>query len=150
LVDTQALAVQQPPTPTGVLLISSYTATNTTASLTAINTLSDQDGPALVPTFQWQRLVGTTWTDIAGGTGATLSNQSDLTARVVSIYTDAFGLNTVISNETALIGTTLDDTITGTAGNDNLLGLGGSDILDGGAGTDVAIFSGAMAGYYLD
>jgi len=141
-VDTQALAVTVQnvnEAMTGALRIASYTNTNTAASLTATNTIADPDAPALVPTYQWQRLAAGNWVNIAGaaGTAATLLNQSNITVRVVSTYTDPFGSNTVISDETAIIGTNASENRTGTAGNDIVLGLGGNDTLTGGAGNDI-------------
>ncbi len=124
---------------TGELRIASYTNTLTTASLTAANSLADADLPGVVPATQWQRLVAGNWVNIAGpqGTAATLVNQANTTVRASSSYADAFGSVTVISNETATIGSGANNTLTGTAGTDFVLGLGGNDTLTGGAGNDV-------------
>jgi Ca2+-binding RTX toxin-like protein len=123
---------------TGSLRISSYTNSDTTANLTAVNTIADADLPSLTPTYQWQRLSGTTWANITtvSGTAATVTGQSNGTVRVTTSYTDPFGPVTIISTETAVIGTSAVNTLSGTAGNDYVLGLGGIDTLTGGAGND--------------
>jgi len=140
-IDTQTLAVTVQnvnEAATGSLNIASYAATNNSASLTATNSIADPDVPALVPTYQWQRLSNGNWVNIAGvaGMAATLANQSNATVRVVSTYTDPFGSNTIVSNEAAVIGSSANNTLTGTTGNDFVLGLGGNDTLTGGAGND--------------
>ena len=141
LVDTQALAitvVNANDLATGEFHIASYTTTllNTSAVLTAFSTIADPDVPALVASYQWQRLVGTVWTSIAGATSATLSAQSNTTARVILTYTDPFGTNAITSVETAFVGTSLNNTLTGTNENDLILGLGGNDTLTGSGGND--------------
>jgi Ca2+-binding RTX toxin-like protein len=140
--DSQALAVtvlNVNETGSGELHIANYAVagTNATASLTAVNTLVDPDAPLWTPTYQWQSLVGAIWTDIAGATNATLAGQSNITARVVSVLTDAFGSTTTVSAETAIIGTTANNaTVAGTAGVDFQLGLAGNDTLQASAGND--------------
>ena len=123
---------------TGELHIASYTNTLVNANLTATNTIADADLPLLVPITQWQRLVAGNWVNIAGpaGTAATLVNQANTTVRASTSYTDAFGTVTVISAETAVVGSGANNVLTGTAGNDFVLGLGGNDNLTGGAGND--------------
>lgn len=142
-VDTQALAVtvqNVDEAATGSLAIVSYAATSTSASLTAANTIADPDVPSLAPTYQWQRLTNGTWVNIAGaaGTAATLDNQSNATVRVASAYTDPFGSYTLVSNETAVVGSSANNRLTGTAGDDFVLGLNGNDTLTGGTGNDTA------------
>ena len=140
LSDTQALAVTVTnvnEVATGSLNITGYTTTAMAANLTATNTLADPDGMTSFVQYQWQRLVGTTWTNIVGATAATLNGQSNNTIRVTSSYNDPFGANNVISAETAFItGTVTNNTRAGTAGNDIILGLGGDDTLTGNAGID--------------
>jgi Ca2+-binding RTX toxin-like protein len=139
LIDTQALAVTVTnvnEAATGSLNITGFTTTATAANLTATNTLVDPDGMTSFVQYQWQRLVGATWTNIAGATAATLNNQSNSTIRVTSSYNDPFGANNVISAETTFIGTAANNTRAGTAGNDIILGLGGDDTLTGNAGVD--------------
>jgi Ca2+-binding RTX toxin-like protein len=140
LVDTQALAVTVTnvnEAVTGALRISGYTATNNNASLSATNTLLDPDGMTNVVQYQWQRLVGASWVNIAGATSATLASQSNTTVRVTSGYTDPFGNYNFISNETAVIATNSNNgNLLGTAGNDYVLGLGGDDVITGNAGND--------------
>ena len=139
-VDTQALAITVTnvnEAATGELHIASYTtAANASASLTASNTIADPDLPSMVPTYQWQRLQAGNWVAVAGATGATLAAQSNVTLRVTSTYTDPFGSNTVVSAETAVVGSGAANNLTGTAGNDFVLGLGGNDTLTAGAGND--------------
>ena len=139
-IDTQALAVTVTnvnEAATGSLRITGYTNTNTNASLTATNTLVDPDGMTNFVQFQWQRLVAGNWVNIAGATNAALNNQSNTTVRVSSSYVDSFGVNNIISDETAFItGTNAANTSAGTAGNDIILGLGGADTLTGNAGND--------------
>jgi Ca2+-binding RTX toxin-like protein len=129
--------------PTGSITITSATPniTNSSATLTAINTLGvDPDGPVSnVVAYQWQQSVnnGSTWTNIAGATGSTLANQTNRTVRVVSTYTDAFGAEVVSSAEGAVIGSAdIGNTLTSTSLNDFILGLTGSD---------TAVFSAALA-----
>ncbi|MDB5890829.1 MAG: hemolysin-type calcium-binding repeat family protein [Polaromonas sp.] len=123
---------------TGELHISSYASNLNNANLTATNTLADADLPGLVRTYQWQRLDAGNWVNVAGlaGTAATLTAQSNATLRVTSSYTDPSGLQSFISPETAVIGTSLDNILTGTAGIDFVLGLAGNDTLSGSAGND--------------
>jgi Ca2+-binding RTX toxin-like protein len=124
---------------TGELRIASYTSTLTTANLTATNTIADADVPALVPTTQWQRLVAGAWVNIVApaGTATTLVNQTNTTVRATTSYTDAFGTTTVVSGETAVVGSGANNTLAGTAGVDFVLGLGGNDNITAGAGNDI-------------
>jgi Ca2+-binding RTX toxin-like protein len=140
-VDTQALAVtisNVDEAPTGALYIGSFASTNNSASLTASHTIVDPDVAALALSYQWQRLAAGNWVNIAGpaGTAATLANQSSTTVRVSASYTDPFGVNNLVSVETAIVGSNLVNTLNGTAGNEILLGLGGNDNLIGGGGDD--------------
>ena len=146
LLDTQAIAVTVNNVvvenvdlpPTGALNISSYVrnAASTNASLTATNDLSDPNGMTGFIPFQWQQLIAGVWTNIAGANAATLAGRSNATVRVTSSYTDTFGLNSFVSAETAIIGTTASSTIAGLAGNDIMLGLAGNDVLTASAGND--------------
>jgi Peptidase M10 serralysin C terminal/RTX calcium-binding nonapeptide repeat (4 copies) len=143
-VDSQALAITVQnvnEAGTGALNITTYSPRPTNnanaVSLTATNTLADPDVPLLTPTYQWQQLIGATWTNIAGATAATTANNlSNITVRVVSSYTDPFGITTVISPETAIIGTNANNTIAGTTGSDIQLGLAGDDTLNASSGND--------------
>ncbi len=140
-VDTQALAVtisNVDEAATGALHIGSFASTNNNASLTASHTIVDPDVAALALSYQWQRLAAGNWVNIAGpaGTAATLANQSSTTVRVSASYTDPFGVNNLVSVETAIVGSNLVNTLNGTAGNEILLGLGGNDNLIGGGGDD--------------
>ncbi|TFZ00701.1 heme peroxidase [Ramlibacter henchirensis] len=143
LSDTQAIAVtvtNADDAATGGVNITSWTTTDTNATLTATNTVVDEDlgtGPA--GTLQWQQLDTATgnWVDIAGATSATTGTLSNITTRVVTTYTDAFGTQQVVSAQTAMIGDGLANSMTGTAGSDILLGLGGADTINGGLGNDV-------------
>ncbi len=138
--DSQAISVRvtnADDAATGSVTIAVAATTATSASLTASNTLLDEDAPAIAPEYQWQRLEGQTWVDITGSEAATVANLSNVTTRVVATYTDAFGDHQVVSTQTAVIGDGLNNTLTGTAGADILLGLGGNDTLTGGAGDDI-------------
>jgi Ca2+-binding RTX toxin-like protein len=141
LMDTQTLAVtvrNVDEAPTGLLHIGSFASTNSNASLTASHTIVDPDVAAVALSYQWQRLAGGNWVNIAGpaGTAATLAGQSSTTVRVSASYTDPFGVNNLVSVETAIIGSSGANTLSGTAGNEILLGLGGNDNLIGGGGDD--------------
>ncbi|NOU24684.1 MAG: hypothetical protein HOO90_04020, partial [Methylotenera sp.] len=144
--DTQALAVtvtNVDEARTGSVNIVNYTPRPTgnanVVTISAANTIADPDVPALVPSYQWQRSVnnGVTWTDIVGATNATLDNQSNITARVVSTYTDPFGTTTVVSPEMVRVGNGNNNILAANGGNDIVLGLGGNDTLTGNAGNDV-------------
>ena len=167
-VDTQALAVtvsNVDEAATGALHIGYALNTNgagqtTSATLTATSTVADGDlVTAANPTgavtgFQWQRLVGATWTNIAAATGAALANQTNTTVRVTQNYTDVGGAKQVVSDETAfitggnnnnnLVGTLGADIMLGLGGNDTLAGGAGNDTLDGGTGNDRAVFADAV------
>ena len=143
-VDSQVLAITVQnvnEAGTGSVNIASYAPRPTNnanaVSLTATNTLADPDAPALAPTYQWQQLIGATWTNIAGSNAATTANNlNNITVRVVSSYTDPFGTTTVISPETAIIGNNANNTIAGTTGIDIQLGLAGNDSFNASAGND--------------
>jgi Ca2+-binding RTX toxin-like protein len=122
---------------TGTVTIANWATTASTASLTAANTLADEDVATIAPEYQWQRLEGETWVDMAGAEAADVANLSNVTTRVVATYTDAFGEHEVVSTQSAVIGDGLNNTLTGTAGADILLGLAGADSLTGGAGNDI-------------
>ncbi len=131
---------------TGSLAIISETSANTTATLTASNTLSDPDGMTGLVAYQWQSsaIAGAgPWTNIAGATAAsyTTAVNPNLAYRVVSTYSDSFGAKTVISSETAFVGSGQNtaagnNILTGTSHNDFVLGLAGTDTLTGGDGND--------------
>ncbi|MBQ0920052.1 M10 family metallopeptidase C-terminal domain-containing protein [Hydrogenophaga aromaticivorans] len=161
-VDTQALAVTVSnvnEAGTGALNIATYTPrptgnANAAIGLIATHTLADPDAPGLVPTYQWQRLVGASWVDIAGATGEAILNQSNVTLRVTTTYDDGFGPMTAVSPETAVVGNSTANTLSGTAGtdfqlglggNDNLLASAGDDVIDGGAGVDAYSLAGTSA-----
>lgn len=126
---------------TGSLNISSYTfntllGVETSANLTATNTLNDPDGMTNLR-YQWQSQgVNGVWNNIAGANALTLNNQSGTTVRLSASYNDAFGANTVVSVENGVVGTSLANTVNGTAANEWILGLAGNDTLSGGAGND--------------
>ena len=141
-----APVILQNTAPTGTVTLSDATPTETIA-LTATSTIADADG--IVPgsmVLQWQSSTnGTTWTNIAGATGASFTPtqaQVNTFLRVVATYTDGFGtVETVTSAATGVTGdhvngTANADTINGTVGDDILLGNGGADIINGDAGND--------------
>ncbi len=131
---------------TGAPFIANYTYTNggERATLIGATTLSDPDlvtatnATGAVPAgYQWQRLQAGTWSNIAGATNATLTNQQNTTVRLTQVYTDVGGQKTVVSDDTAIITANGgNNTRTGTDGKDILLGLDGNDTLTGGAGND--------------
>ena len=142
LVDTQALTVtvtNVDEASTGAINITSFVDTAGSASLTATSTIADPDAPALVPSYQWQSLVGGVFTDIVGATAATLDNQANTTVHVTSSYTDAFGLNSFVSAQTAIVGSGGNDLVAGTAGTEFMLGLDGNDTLVASAGDDTVV-----------
>jgi Ca2+-binding RTX toxin-like protein len=124
--------------PTGSISIVSYTQNNTTASLTATNTVADVDNMIPGVAFQWQRqpLGGGVFTNIAAANAATLAGISNGVFRVVTTYTDDHGDKTVVSPELARVGTAANNTIVGNGGRDFVIGLNGNDDLSGGAGDD--------------
>ena len=89
---------------------------------------------------------GANWVDI----GSTADGLSGMTVRAVQSYFDGAAHNAAndpntISPETAVIGTSADQSLSGAAGidwlfgldgNDRLYGRAGADVMDGGAGND--------------
>ena len=143
--------------PTGAPIISDTTPTEGLALSVSTASIIDLDGidAAAVFTFQWQVLIGTTWTDIAGETtGIFVPEQAQVgrPIRVAVTYTDDQGTTeTVVSAATGIVGDEIiaggaANTINGTAGDDFILaggggdtvnGLGGSDEIHGEGGTDI-------------
>jgi len=134
--------------PTGAVLISDTTPDQGQTLTALTGSIADLDGLGSF-SFQWQQGNGSTFTDIAGATGASFTTtlaQGNQQLRVVVRYTDGFGkLETLTSAATAavtvplgavIVGNALANTLTGTAGNDVMLGLGGNDVLNGLAGID--------------
>ncbi|MFC7540322.1 beta strand repeat-containing protein [Siccirubricoccus deserti] len=112
-----------------------------------LGTLVDYDGLPPVSSFsyQWQVLIGGTWTNILGATAAAFTPTESVVnhqLRVQVSYVDGGGsFETVYSGPTAVVG----DLFVGgngadipvlTAGADHAFGNGGNDTLDGGAGAD--------------
>jgi Ca2+-binding RTX toxin-like protein len=144
--------------PTGAPVISDLTPTEGFAL--TLNTASIADGNGLGAfTYQWQSSAnGTTWTNIAGATGASFTPQdlagtafgaqAGLQLRAIVSFTDGGGTaETVTSAPTGPVGANWDGTIfvtntfNGTAGNDIADGgsaiiIGGVDNLNGNAGDD--------------
>ena len=138
--DTQALAIDisnVDEASTGSVRLSfAADAADASATLTAGNDLNDPDGFVGPITYQWQRLVGGVWTDIAGGADGTLGSVSGATLRAVANYQDPFGAKSVTSQTVAQVGTAAADALAGTAGAEQLVGLGGNDTLTGAGGND--------------
>ncbi|WP_127091968.1 cadherin-like domain-containing protein [Aquabacter cavernae] len=98
--------------------------------LTAGHTVTDADGMPSSPTYQWQRLDGSTWTDISGATAATYTlTDDDVGHRVRAVlrYTDGQGTaETIISASTSAVAAANSTpagtvSITGTAEEDSVL-----------------------------
>ncbi|NOT42738.1 MAG: hypothetical protein HOP13_19850 [Alphaproteobacteria bacterium] len=140
--------------PLGSLDISDITPTET-LTLTAAMNFIDQDGTATSTfAFQWQELIGGTWTDIAGATTDSFTPaqaQVNHELRVTVSYTDDFGTAETITSDPTIVtgdfiqgngaaetlnGTEGQDIINGGGGADTLNGLGEDDILNGENGTD--------------
>ena len=127
---------------TGTVSIASWTTTDSAATLTAVSTVVDEDllnlPAAQQPQIQWQQqLADGSWQDIAGATATTITGQSGRIERAVVRYDDGFGpADLIASAETAVIGTSIGETLNGTTGIDIMLGLGGNDTLMGSAGND--------------
>ena len=120
--------------PTGAVTIAGTTTQG--QSLTAANTLSDDDGLGTIG-YQWLA----DGNEIAGATGSTLQlTQATVGAAisVVASYRDGEGhAESVSSLPTAIVQPPLSATLTGTAGADTLLGGDGADVIFGLAATDV-------------
>ena len=153
--------------PTGDLLISDMTPTET-EQLIAINQIVDPDGTtAAVFAYQWQQATATGvgggaagFANIAGATGQAFTPgqaQVNRELRVVVTYTDDNGTpETVMSAATTVVGDFFngggatddftgnegEDLAFGGGGGDTLIGLGGNDRLNGEGGED-DIFGGA-------
>ena len=113
---------------------------NPTGAITGVNATGTTE-------YQWESSTnGTTWTKINGATGASYTAPTSAGLyRVTTTYTDPFGVQKVISGQTATVGTNSGTTMTasgsqslmlGLDGNDTMTGTAGNDTLDGGAGND--------------
>jgi Ca2+-binding RTX toxin-like protein len=108
-------------------------------TLTASNSLADEDGLGVIG-YQWQSSPdGTAWSDIADATTDSFlltADQVGRQLRVVASYLDGEGTpEWVVSQPTSAVAG-LNLTVTGTDGNDSLLGAAGDDTLSGGLGAD--------------
>ncbi|WP_201863914.1 peroxidase family protein [Microvirga soli] len=111
-----------------------------TGALFVANSIgNDPDGAGSV-TYQWQALIGGTWTNIGGATGTTFTPGPDEVGRnlrVAATYVDGGGFTHLIpSDQMAVYGSDATNTLTGLAGRDIVLGLGGNDVLRGNGGDD--------------
>jgi Ca2+-binding RTX toxin-like protein len=148
------------------------TATGTTASLSATDTIADPDlitaanptglltlAPAGTATpFQWQQWNGTGWSDIASATAATLTATGGLVGqplRATANYTDAFGHH----DPTGDVLTVAPEVfVVGTAGNNTLSGAVPAGLFAGShdrtfiglAGTDTVTYATDTAGITVD
>jgi len=133
-------------TPTGAPIINDPTPTEGLALSVATAGIVDLDGTtAAVFTFQWQQLVGATWTNIVGANTALFTPQQAQVGRQLRVavtYTDDQGtIETVRSAATGvvgdrIIGNNTSETITGTVGDDLVFAGGGADTVNGGDGDD--------------
>ena len=134
--------------PTGAPIISDATPTEGLALSVSTASIIDLDGidPVdVVFTFQWQVLIGATWTNIVGETnGLFVPQQAQVGSpiRVAVTYTDDQGTTeTVFSAATGIVGDEIisgnaGTTINGTAGDDFILAGGGADTVNGLGGSD--------------
>ena len=137
---------------TGAPVISDLTPTEGQALTVNTASIADANGLGAF-SYQWQSLVGATWTNIAGATGATFTpddnpstvfgDQAGLQLRVVVTFTDLAGNSeTVTSAPTGPVGVNWDallspaSTFNGTAGDDIASGSNFADTLNGNAGND--------------
>ncbi|MDH4583800.1 tandem-95 repeat protein, partial [Pseudomonas sp. BN415] len=109
-------------------------------TLTASHSLFDADGLGVVG-YQWQTSAdGSSWSDLAGATAASLvlgAALVGLQVRVVARYTDGGGtLESAASSPTAAIAQLLNP-IDGTEGDDPLVGTDGADLIHAKGGNDV-------------
>lgn len=168
-VDTQALAVTvsnaNDTGTSGSLSITGYAPpedADATVVLTATNTLVLDPVGVIAGSaqLQWQRLVGTTWSNV-GVVGSTELSVTDGTGlyRIVYTYADASGIHTFVSSNTVSVGAAGVQTFSGTSGADIILALGGADtinwspgadIVDGGRGIDTMSYAGTTAGVTID
>jgi hypothetical protein len=100
--------------PTGVVTIAGTVTEDQT--LTASNSIADADGLGTIG-YQWQQSInGTTWTNIAGATGATFTlgdNQVGQQIRVVAAYTDGNGTSETVSSAATAAVVNVNDLPTG-------------------------------------
>ncbi len=100
--------------PTGTVGINGNAVQNQT--LSATNTLADEDGMGTVG-YQWQGSTdGTTWTDVAGGVGATFTlsqAQVGQQIRVVAGYTDVHGTAERVASSATVAVANVNDAPTG-------------------------------------
>ncbi len=83
----------------------------------SLSNLSDPDGAITATTFQWQELIGSTWTNLAGQASNVLAIPGDQSyvgkaVRVVATTTDALGGNSSFTSSSYLIAN-VDDPATG-------------------------------------
>lgn len=120
----------------GSVVISDTTPTRTQPLSVDIASIVDGNGIDGPITLQWQALVGSTWTNIAGATQPTFTpgaGQVGQSLRVAATVTDGLGnVAVVTSDPTTVVGTIY----AGTAGNDTFNGTEGADIIAGGLGAD--------------
>jgi Ca2+-binding RTX toxin-like protein len=135
---------------TGAPVISDLTPTEGQALTVNTASIADANGLGAF-SYQWQALIGTNWTNIAGATGATFTpdnnplqsfgDQAGRQLRVVVSFTDGGGNpESVTSAATGPVGVNWSSlvgaTFNGTAGDDIATGSLFADILNGNAGDD--------------
>ncbi len=131
--------------PTGQPTISDTSPTEGQVLTAATDGIHDADGIGSGFSYQWQSLVGSVWTDIAGARAASFTPaqaQVDRQLHVLTSYTDGGGtVETVTSAPTIVVGDLYrsdsgSQTFTGTAGDDDAATGAGNDTLNGGEGQD--------------
>ena len=115
--------------------------------------------PASAVTYQWQSGSGSSFTDIAGATGAEFTPtqaQVGLQVRVVASFTSQLGVPRSIASPATggvgdlAVGDGGDNVLTGTIYDDELRGLAGNDLLNGGLGTDLLAGGAGDDTYLID
>ncbi|MHB2170139.1 peroxidase family protein, partial [Alsobacter sp. R-9] len=96
--------------------------------------VSNQQPWSPTPTYQWQRYANGGWVDVDGEKGQTYTPPAASPA--VEYRVVAHAGDTLVSPETALVGTASIDTITGSSLPNIVIGLAGNDVLDGNDGAD--------------
>ncbi|VVT34324.1 peroxidase family protein [Rhizobium sp. EC-SD404] len=137
---------------TGNIQISDLTPTQGQPLSVTFSEIADGNGiSGSVFTIQWQALIGTTWTDIVGATGATFTPQAEQVNQsvraIIQFMDDQGNAEELASLQTQVVGrnfvgTLIADVVSGTIGNDVMDGSGGHDILTGSFGDDLLVGGG--------
>jgi hypothetical protein len=102
---TLVLAGDAPANPTAPTIASSTGSFGVGATITATSTAAHWTGsPVPKLTFQWQKLVGLTWTPISGAAKNTFkltANETGYKVRIAVTGTNTYGATTAYSDESA-------------------------------------------------